>query len=558
MLSAVCVSRWHGTQVVLDDVSVSVGPRSRLGVVGPNGIGKSTLLRILGGLEEPDGGRVERSPASVTVGYLPQEPDAGEGETLRAYLSRRTRVAEASAALDRLGDRLAGGEVDEVVIGAHADALESFMALGGGDLDSRAGVVLADVGLPADRLDVPVGALSGGQAARAALAAILLARFDVFLLDEPTNDLDFAGLDRLERFCSSLPGAVVVVSHDRAFLDRTVTRVLEIDESSHRGVEYAGGWTEWSRARALAREQQEADYEQYATLRGDLAGRLRTQRSWAVTGVAKGKRNPKDHDKAQQGFFTNRTEKQAAKVRITEQRLARLETEAVDKPFDPWELRLSFAGGTRGSEVVARLEDAVVDRGRSGGVAEEPRPFRLGPVDLELRWPDRVGVVGPNGGGKSTLLGALLGELPLSSGRRLLGPGIVVGSMDQRRHRYGGAEPVLSTFAAATSLEGAQARTLLAKFSLGADHVLRAGRDLSPGERSRAILATLMAQGVNCLVLDEPTNHLDVPAIEQLEDALDAYDGSLVLVSHDRRLLESVRLTRTVRVEAGRVTESST
>ncbi len=555
MLSAVDVSRWHGTQVVLDQVSVSVGPRSRLGVVGPNGIGKSTLLRILAGLEEPDGGRVERSPASVTVGYLPQEPDARPGETLRAYLSRRTGVAEASTTLDRLGDRLAGGGVDDAVIQAHADALEQFIALGGVDLDARAGVVLADVGLPADRLAVPVGVVSGGQAARAVLAAILLARFDVFLLDEPTNDLDFAGLDRLERFCSSLPGAVVMVSHDRAFLDRTATRVLEIDESSHRGTEYAGGWTEWSRARALARRQQEAAYEQFATQRGDLAGRLRTQRSWAVTGVARAKRNPKDHDKSQQGFFTNRTEKQAAKVRTTEQRLARLETEAVDKPFDPWELRLSFAGGARGSEVVARLSDAVVDRGPSGPRSGDHRPFRLGPVDLELRWPDRVGVAGPNGGGKSTLLGALLGELPLSSGRRLLGPGIVVGSMDQRRHRYGGDEPVLSTFAAATSLEGAQARTLLAKFSLGADHVLRAGRDLSPGERSRAILATLMAQGVNCLVLDEPTNHLDVPAIEQLEQALDAYDGALVLVSHDRRLLESVRLTRTVRVEAGHVTE---
>jgi ATPase subunit of ABC transporter with duplicated ATPase domains len=322
-------------------------------------------------------------------------------------------VAQAEADLDFLTNEMAE---DPEMVDAYTDALDHFLALGGDDLNNRAAAVCADLGLPADRLHVPVGELSGGQAARAGLAAILLARFDVFLLDEPTNDLDFAGLDRLERFCSSLPGAVVVVSHDRAFLDRTVTRVLEIDESSHRGTEYAGGWTEWSRARALAREQQEAAYGRYATARGELAGRLRTQRSWAVTGVAKAKRNPKDHDKAQQSFFTNRTEKQAAKVRITEQRLARLEAEAVDKPFEPWELRLSFAGGARGSDVVARLEEAVVDRGVSddGGGGRRPRPFRLGPVDLELHWPDRVGVVGPNGGGKSTLLGALLGQLPLS------------------------------------------------------------------------------------------------------------------------------------------------
>jgi len=247
MLSAVRISRYHGTHVVLDDVSLSAGPGSRIGVVGPNGIGKSTLLRVLAGLEAPDGGSVERAPAALAVGYLPQEPDAVPGETLAGYLARRTGVAAASAALDRWTAALAESS-DEATVHEYSAALDAFLHLGGDDLDARIGQVLADVGLPADRVDVEMSALSGGQSAKAGLAAILLARFDVFLLDEPTNNLDFAGLDRLERFLESLPGGVVLVSHDRAFLDRSVTRIVEIEEESHHTREFAGGGASSSRA----------------------------------------------------------------------------------------------------------------------------------------------------------------------------------------------------------------------------------------------------------------------------------------------------------------------
>lgn len=532
VLTATGITASHGASPVLDGVSLVVGPRSRIGVVGPNGVGKSTLLRILAGLEEPERGALRRSPPEQSVGYLPQEPDARPGETLRAYLARRTGVAAAEAELDRLTAAL--GE-DPSLVEAYTGALERFLALGGDDLGARAAVVCRDVGLPEDRLDVPVGALSGGQAARAALAAILLARFDVFCLDEPTNNLDFAGLDRLERFLDGLPGAVVVVSHDRAFLDRSVDRILEIEEESHRGVEHAGGWSDYVASRALARSQQYEAHEKSAAERSRLLERARTQRSWAEQGGrAAARKKATDNDKAQRGFKVDRTEKQAAKVRATERRLEHLDV--VDKPWEGWELRLSLAPAARSGDVVARLEDAVVERGA----------FRLGPVDLEVRWAERLALVGPNGSGKTTLLQALLGALPLSSGRRFLGPGVVVGEMDQGRGHYAGAERVIDAFGARTKLLPAEARTLLAKFALGTDHVTRPGASLSPGERSRAELAELVARGVNCLVLDEPTNHLDLPAIEQLEAALGAFDGTLVLVTHDRRFLEAVRVTRTV------------
>jgi ATPase subunit of ABC transporter with duplicated ATPase domains len=540
VLSAKAITLHRGSQVILDRISLSVGPGARLGVVGPNGVGKSTLLRVLAGLEEPESGSVERSPASLRVGYLSQEPDAAPAETVRAYLARRTGVAAAAHKLDRLTAAMAG---DPSVVDAYSEALDLFLALGGDDFDARVATVGSDLGLPADRLDIPVADISGGQAARAGLAAVLLARFDVFLLDEPTNDLDFAGLDRLETFLRSGPGAAVVVSHDRAFLDRVVDRIVEIDEYHHTATEYAGGWSEYVERRALARSQQTQAYEAWAAQRARLRDRIRTQRSWSESGINRASTKPGDHDKAQRDFFINRTQKQASKVRQSERALVRLGT--AEKPWEGWELQLDLAPTARSGDVVARLEGAVVERGS----------FFLGPVDLEVRWADRVAITGPNGGGKSTLLAALLGRLPLTSGRRWLGPGVVVGELDQRRARLAAGEDLLRGFSAATGLLPEEARSALAKFGLGADHVNRPPAALSPGERTRALLAALMATGTNCLVFDEPTNHLDLPAIEQLEEALERFDGTLLVVSHDRWLLETLTVNRTWVVDEGRVVE---
>ena len=517
---------------MLDAVDVVVGPRARIGVVGPNGVGKSTLLKVLAGLEPADTGRIALAPPSATVGYLAQEPEVRPGETLLAFLARRTGVAAADVELDRTAAALADGAAgaDE----AYSVALERYLALGGPDLAARAGAVCDDLGLPADRLDVEVGALSGGQAARASLAAVLLSRYDVLLLDEPTNDLDFAGLARLERFVEEADVGLVIVSHDRAFLERTIDRVLELDEASHQATEYGGGWLTYLDARATARRHAEEAHGEYASRRSQLTDRAREQRQWAVTGAKTLKKGAKDNDKAQRDFKLNRTEKQASKVRITEKALDRLDV--VEKPWEGWQLDLSIATAPRSGAVTARLDEAVVARGS----------FRLGPVSVEIGWAERVALLGPNGSGKTTLLRTLLGQLPLESGRQYLGPGVVVGELDQGRERFLGQRSLLDSFTAASDLLPREARTLLAKFGLGADHVTRTAGSLSPGERTRAALALLMARGVNCLVLDEPTNHLDLPAIEQLEQALAGYDGTLLLVTHDRQFLEAVDLDRTI------------
>ena len=517
--------------VILDQVSVTIGPETRVGILGVNGSGKSTLLRLLAGELEPEHGSVRLTPSSATIGYLPQEVERRGGETVRQLLHRRTGVTAADEALTRATGAIAGHE--DAADDAYALALERWLALGGSDLDARIGEVMAGVGLPPSTLDQSVTTLSGGQAARATLAAILLARFDVFLLDEPTNDLDFAGLDRLERFVSSLAGGVAVVSHDRAFLERTITSVLEIDEVSHHASLYQGGWLAYLDARTTARRHAEEAYAGYTTKRERLVERGRRQKQWAAEGRRAVKRNP-DPDKNINAFRIASSEKQAAKVKITERALERLEV--VEKPWEGWQLHLELASAPRSGAVVFRLEDAVIERGS----------FRLGPLDLEIGWAERIAILGPNGSGKTTLLGALLGRVPLSSGARWMGPGVVIGELDQARQRLSTTDSTLSVFTTAAGVLPQEARSLLAKFGLGAADVERAGSALSPGERTRAELALLMARGTNCLVLDEPTNHLDLPAIEQLEQALETWEGTLLLVTHDRELLDAVQITRAV------------
>jgi ATPase subunit of ABC transporter with duplicated ATPase domains len=501
-LVATNISKEYGATVVLERLSLTVPPGARIGVVGPNGCGKSTLLRILAGVDEPSAGHVERFG---TAGYLPQEPERRSGETLLGFLARRTGIANAEAQMN------AGGE------GYH-DALEHFLSLGGADLERNARKVCAelDVRVP---LDQELPTLSGGEAARVSLAALLLARFDVLCLDEPTNDLDFEGLDRLERFVRGYAGSIVLVSHDRAFLDRTVTRIVAFDAETRKVSEFAGTYGEFERERAAALERQGRAYADYVDERERFSALLGTRREQARHGLNLGRRE---------------TQALKSKVAQAKRRLERLED--VEKPWRPWRLELTLEPRSRSGDVVARLGEAVVECG----------DFRLGPIDVDVGWGDRVAIVGSNGAGKTTLLHAITGDLPLARGTRKVGTGVVFGELDQRRELFASDAPVLASFRVESGLLPADARTLLAKFGIRGEDALRPARSLSPGERSRAVLALLQARGVNCLVLDEPTNHLDLEAIEQLEEALIGYEGTVLLVTHDRRFFERFGATRTV------------
>ncbi|HEU5066412.1 MAG TPA: ABC-F family ATP-binding cassette domain-containing protein [Gaiellaceae bacterium] len=484
-LAAHDISVHRGADAILERVSLAVTPGSRIGVVGPNGRGKTTLLRALAGLEELDAGSISRNPPSLRVGYLPQERDVRAGESVLQYFARRASEPP------------------------------------GRELQARVGSALRRVGLEVS-LEHELGALSGGERGRAALASILLSRFDVYLLDEPTNDLDFAGLELLERFVATVKGGVVLVSHDRAFLDQTVDRIVELEAGTDRVHHYIGGWTEYEAARERARVEHEKAFAEWSDQRARFSKLHADRREQARVGGKQADRRG--------------THALMSKTRAAARRVELLDRDRVEKPWQPWELQLDLAPRGRSGDLVVALEGAVAERDG----------FRLGPIDLIVGWGDRISIAGPNGSGKTTLIDALLGRLSLAEGGRRVGPSIVFGEIGQDRELFAPEEPLLDSFCRAAGVPQGEARTLLAKFDLYATHVLRPGRSLSPGERTRAELAVQAARGAGCLVLDEPTNHLDLPAVEELERALGAFDGTLLLVTHDRRFLERVGVSRVV------------
>ncbi len=531
----------HGARVLFADLDLVVAPGDVVGLVGVNGAGKSTLLRTLAGELPPEAGSISVSPPSATLGYLPQEHERHPGESVLGALARRTGVAAAQAALDDATERLTAGE--DGADDEYGEALERWLALGGADLDERAAEVVADVA-PGVSLDAPMTGLSGGQAARVGLASLLLSRYDLLLLDEPTNDLDLGGLDQLERFVAGSRAGIVVVSHDREFLSRTVTRVVELDLAQQLVRVVDGGYEAYLTEREVARRHAREEYDEFADTKASLEARSRMQRNWMAKGVRDSIKKSKDGDKHIKAANRASSEKQAAKAKQTQRMIERLDV--VEEPRKEWELRMEIAAAPRAGAVVATLRGVVVRRGG----------FTLGPLDLQIDWGDRVAITGENGAGKSTLLAALLGRVTPDEGTATLGPAVRIGEIDQARGLFFGTEQLLDAFGSEVpDWPTSEVRTLLAKFGLTAEHVLRPAETLSPGERTRAALALLQARGVNVLVLDEPTNHLDLPAIEQLERALDEYEGTLLLVTHDRRMLDAVHTTRRLEVEGGRVTE---
>jgi len=539
-LAATNVGVSFGSLAVLDGVSLSVGAGDRIGIIAPNGVGKSTLLRLLAGELEPDSGAVTRAPATTTVLRLAQEPDIRPGESLAAHLARRTQVTAAQAVLDASTEALARG--DAGADDAYDLALERWLSLGGADLPERLAEVTVRLGLAEGLLDRNAAELSGGQQARLGLAAVLLARPDILLLDEPTNNLDDAGLSLLEAHLRRTPAGLVMVSHDRATLAAVVSQILELDEFTRRAALFSGGWDAYVAERELVRRRAVEAYSAYETERDRLTEAARRQRQWARSGAQRAA-NPRyqdDPDKNVRFAKIAGAQSSGARAARIDRAIARLDSDAPDDVREPWQLRLSIGEAQRASAVAVSLTNAVVRRGE----------VTLGPVSLTLGPTDRIRITGPNGSGKTTLVDALLGRIALVAGYRQAGPSVVFGELDQTRRLFASDAPVAEVVRSAAALTEEQARTLLAKFRLRGDSALRQASALSPGERTRAGLALLQARGVNFLVLDEPTNHLDIEAIEQLEQALAGYSHTLILVTHDRRLADAVPVTATLDVSS--------
>jgi ATPase subunit of ABC transporter with duplicated ATPase domains len=532
---------------VLAGVSFTVPDGARVAVVGVNGAGKSTLLRLAAGDLRPDAGTVALAPGT-TVGYVPQDYalPGGGGLTVAEYVKERAGLLGLERRLRALEDRLAGG--DDEVAAAYAETLDQYGLLGGWELEGGVDRALGRVGLPASALGRRLGELSGGQQVRVGLAGVLASRFSLYLLDEPTNNLDLAALELLEEFVAGADATFVLVSHDRAFLDNVATDVVELDEHSHGAEAFGVGFAEYRAVRERLAAARSTRYQAYVDEVQRLKAGVAAQR--AAAGRVKDHRPARDNDKVAGHFFAQRQAEQAAGLaRRLQKRLDRLE--AVDKPATGWELRLSLAAAGRSGELVAAAEDVVKAYG----------DFTLGPLSLTVHWRERIALAGHNGAGKSVLLGLLTGAVEPDAGQVRLGAGVRPGVL-----RQGGTDLAadagdpdatgLAVFQRRLGWPEAEARTLLAKFDLGTGHVLRPVRSWSPGERCRLGLALLMAAGANWLVLDEPTNHLDLEAQEELEQALAGFDGTLLVVSHDREFLDRLGVTRRLELTDGRLTAS--
>jgi len=520
-------------RVILSNLDLTIGPGDRIGLTGPNGAGKSTLLAIAAGKLEPTAGTVSVVPPMATVGLLGQELDARPGESVRRWIERRLGIDVAQAALDSATVELA--EPTATSADRYDSALERWLRLGAATIGDRLAPALASLGFDPNRADEPAEVLSGGERGRIGLAALQLAAFDLLLLDEPTNDLDLAGIGHLERILEETAAPFVVVSHDRRLLERTVNAVVEIDPHTRRIRRFAGGWSSYLDERAIARAHEERAFEDYQQKKGGLEARARTERSWATKGANRAARFPKDNDKVARNHAIETSENLAARARRTERAIERLDV--VDKPWEPWRLHFDFGSVERSGDLVVQLEEAVVERGS----------FRLGPLDAVITAGERVHFAGPNGSGKTTLLRAMLGEVPLARGHLRVGPSVTTGVLDQRRLFSGTPLDLLESQTGRTVEE---CRSTLAKFGLSADHVRRSASELSPGERTRTLLAAFQLRGVNTVILDEPTNHLDLEAIEQLESALDRFRGTLLVVSHDRAFLDHLAINRSLDMAA--------
>jgi ATP-binding cassette subfamily F protein 3 len=512
------IVREIGTFVILDRVTAAIAPGERVGLVGPNGAGKTTLLRIVAGTEEPERGTVTRK-RGLTLGLLSQE--AHLDEAFMAAPDLRAAVRHGAVHLERMADELARHEHDgQAATATYAELQHRFDILGGYTLDQRVDEALSGLGFARDEWARPPTALSGGQQTRAALARLVIADPDLLLLDEPTNHLDLGALEWLEEHLRRRSGAVIVASHDRAFLDATVGRVWELRD--RRLTAFRGDYSAYHRQRG---ERDLRAAREAATQAGQIEREVELVQRY-------------------------RSQRKHVKMHEHEARLERLREQRVEGPRSGRTLRLpgqGLAGGpVRSGELVIRLEDVVVGylpgRGAlapDGSDASAPVAVARVPF-LAAQRGDRIGIVGPNGAGKTTLLRTIAGDLPPLDGTLSFGHNVAPGYLAQLRDAAIPGATVLDAILEAIQVTPGEARGYLARFLFRGDDVFKEVRLLSGGERSRLELALLGIMPSNLLLLDEPTNHLDIAAREAIEGFLAESPATLLVVSHDRRLLETI------------------
>jgi len=498
---------------VLSDVSFVIERGERIGLVGPNGSGKTTLLRLLAGVMAPDRGEVFLTKGA-RIGYLEQIPQADPRATVLDVLrSPFAELMELEREMGELANRMADSRLDEKrmerILNRYQVCQEEFEKRGGYEMETRIRRVVRGLNLPEDVPDRPFAALSGGEKTKVGLAQVLLSEPDLLLLDEPTNHLDLSALEWLEDFLSQWRGAVVVVSHDRYFLDRVANRIIDLEDG--RCTLYQGNYTHFVKEkeqRLLAEFQAYREQQKKIKKMEEAIKRLR---EWA------NRSNPPSAG----------LHRRASNMEKALKRMELLERPVLERK----KIALNFGHQERSGEIVFRLENIFKNYGR--------KPVLRG-ANLTVKFGERVAVVGKNGAGKSTLLRLLTGEIAPDRGEVYIGPSVQVGYLSQQGWEGDPDMTVLEAFREEVPADAGTARQILARFLFYGHSVFRKMRDLSGGERMRLRLAQLMHRDVNALILDEPTNHLDIDSREVLEEALRDFRGTILAVSHDRYFLNQL------------------
>jgi ATP-binding cassette subfamily F protein 3 len=509
LLNFSSLSKAYGPHDIFANLSGAVPHAARIGIVGPNGIGKTTLLRIFAGLEDPSGGGVVRS-RGLRVGYLPQEAVAGMinddktlwDEMLTAFEGLLAQEAE----MRQLEHDMADPAKFETASERYGRLQAAFEHSGGYDYDVRTRQTLAGLGFDAGDYGRPVAQLSGGQKTRALLARLLLEQPDLLILDEPTNHLDIAAVEWLEKLLSEWAGSALVVSHDRYFLDEVVNKIWELTPA--RLDEYNGNYSAYVVQRSERRERQRTEYEAQQAMLAKEEDYIRRNIAGQNTAQAKGRRRRLERLKETDGAL-------------------------VDRPRDLDTLKLKLHSGGRSGDRVLETHNAAI------GYPDDGKPL-FSPPDLLLWRGDVAALIGPNGAGKSTFLKTLLGTLPPLKGRVKLGSSLKIGYFAQAHEGLHPENSIVEEIQSVREMPLGAVRDYAAKFLFTGDDVFKKIKVLSGGERGRVALAKLALEGANFLLLDEPTNHLDIPSQEILEAVLSDFDGTILLVSHDRYLIDAL------------------
>jgi ATP-binding cassette subfamily F protein 3 len=520
MLQVSGIYKHFGGESILERVSFLINDGERIGLVGPNGCGKTTLLRIIIGQEPPDRGSVQLSPPTARVGYLAQSLEYAPGETVGEVLWKaneglhqaRERLQALAAAMAAAADAEAGRLLTE-----YGRAQEQFERLGGYDLQHRIEAILDGLRLRGLDAETPVAILSGGQKTRLGLARLLVSEPQLLLLDEPTNHLDIQALEWLEGFLSHYPGGMIIVSHDRTFLDNTVTSVLELDAKTHTIKEYPGAYSDYAAAQERELGEQWRVYKDQQERMDRLSAEIREWRGHSMR-----------VEKTSDHFYYRKIAKQLARhALVQERRLQRMldSEDRVDKPQPVWTMKLEFGNVPPSGQNVLMLQGL--------GMAYSEHPlFRE--VNLTLRYGERIALTGPNGAGQTTLLKIVAGQLAPSEGSVQLGANVRLGYYSQEQENLNPDSTPLAEIRALAPLYETETRSFLHYFLFAGDDVFTPVGKLSYGERARLALARLVVSGCNLLLLDEPINHLDIPSRENFERALSQYQGTVLIIVHDR------------------------